>query len=220
MQGVQIACGRITWGRAAPEEQVLAEIARAGYEGASLSHVARSAQETREVYARFGLKPAPGYLGAAFWEKDQAETILQQAVSLARTVRELGCSEMYVAANLTPERRMVAGHVRPEDALSPDGFKQLAETLNRVGEATLREGGRICVHNHVGSYLETREEIDRLFSLVDRGLVFQGPDLGHLAWAGDDVVQFCRDYAASIKTMHIKDIDPRVRAEGVARGWD
>jgi inosose dehydratase len=47
-----------------------------------------------------------------------------------------------------------------------------------------------------------------------------GPDTGHLAWGGVDVVAFCRDYASSIKTMHIKDIDPQVLAEGRAQGWD
>ncbi len=74
--------------------------------------------------------------------------------------------------------------------------------------------------NHVGSFIETRAEIDRLFALVDRSLVFQGPDVGHLAWAGDDVVAFCRDYAEDIKTIHVKDIDPKVLAEGVANNWD
>jgi inosose dehydratase len=135
-------------------------------------------------------------------------------------MRELGCAELYVAANLTPERRSVAGHVRPQDALDEDGYAQFAATLNRVGAATLGEGVRACFHNHVGSFIETREEIDRLFALVDRDVVFQGPDLGHLAWAGADAVQFCRDYAGSIKTLHIKDIDPAVLAEGVAQGWD
>ncbi|HUX88719.1 MAG TPA: sugar phosphate isomerase/epimerase family protein [Chloroflexota bacterium] len=220
MEGIQIACGRITWGRAAPEEQVLAEIARAGYEGTPAGNAAHSAQETLAIYAKYGLKPAPGYLGAAFWDKDQAETIVQQAVLQARTGRALGCTELYVAANLTPERRALSGHVRPDDALSQAGFKQMAETLNRVGEATLKEDVRICFHNHVGSFIETRAEIDQLFALVDRALVFLGPDLGHLAWAGDDAVQLCLDYPTSIKTMHIKDINPAVRAEGVAKGWD
>ena len=220
MEGLQIACGQITWRRGAPEEQILDEIARAGYEGAPPGRTTRTTAETLAVYAKYGLTPAPGYLGAVFWEKDQAETIIQQAVVQARTGRALGCTELYVAANLTPERRAVSGHVRPEDALSQDGFKQMAETLNRVGEATLKEDVRICFHNHVGSFIETRAEIDRLFALVDRNLVFQGPDLGHLAWAGDDAAQLCRDYGTSIKTLHIKDINPAVRAEGVAKGWD
>jgi inosose dehydratase len=55
---------------------------------------------------------------------------------------------------------------------------------------------------------------------VDRSLVFQGPDIGHLAWAGVDPVAFCRDYADDIKTMHVKDIDPDVLARGVAAEWD
>ncbi|MFL7810723.1 MAG: sugar phosphate isomerase/epimerase family protein, partial [Anaerolineae bacterium] len=91
---------------------------------------------------------------------------------------------------------------------------------NKVGAITLAKGVRSCFHNHVGSTIETREEIDRLFSLVDRSLVFQGPDIGHLAWAGVDPVAFCRDYAADIKTMHVKDIDPDVLARGVAAEWD
>lgn len=219
MEGVHIACGKITWRNGGmTEEQILAEIAQAGYEGAPAT--VQPARETLDLYGRFGLRPAPGYVGAAFWDAGQADAIFLQVVDAARTMRELGCSELYVAPSLTPERRQVAGHVRPQDALSDREFKQFAETLNRAGEATLREGVRICVHNHVGSFIETREEVDRLFALVDRGLVFQGPDIGHLAWAGDDVVSFCRDYADSIKTMHIKDIDPRVLAEGVARGWD
>lgn len=221
MDGVQIACGQITWRESGlSEEQVLTEIAQAGYAGVPAGRAVRSARETLDLYARFGLAPAPGYLGAAYWDEAQAESLLQQASALARTMRELGCTELYVAANLTPERRLVAGHVRPQDALPDAGYRQFASTLNRVGAATLEEGVRICFHNHVGSFIETREEIDRLFALVDRALVFQGPDLGHLAWAGDDAVQFCRDYADSIKTLHIKDIDPAVRAEGVAQGWD
>ena len=221
MDGVQVACGQITWRQAAPpEERILAEIAEAGYEGAPAGRADRPSRETLDLYARFGLQPAPGYLGAALWEPGEMEAILQRATALARTMRELGCAELYVAANLTPERRAVAGHVGPQDALSDEGFRRLAEGLNRVGEATLREGVRACFHNHVGSFIETREEIDRLFALVDRELVAQGPDLGHLAWAGGDVVQFCRDYAGSIKTLHIKDIDPAVRAAGVAQGWD
>ncbi len=142
------------------------------------------------------------------------------AANMAQGTRELGCSELYVAANLTPERRAVSGHVSASDALSDDGYRTMADTLNRVGEATLQHGVRACFHNHVGAFIETRAEIDQLFSLVDRSLVFQGPDIGHLAWAGDDVVAFCRDYASDIKTIHIKDINPEILAEGVANSWD
>jgi inosose dehydratase len=110
--------------------------------------------------------------------------------------------------------------VKPEDGMTGAEYAQFATTLNRVGKITLTHGVKSCFHNHVGATIETREEIDRLFSLVDRNVVFIGPDTGHLAWAGADVVQFCRDYAGSIKTMHVKDVNPAVLEEGVPAGWD
>jgi inosose dehydratase len=217
---ILVGCGQLTW-RGVEPERVLAEIAEAGYDGAPASpRSGRSAGETVELYRRYGLKPAPGYLGAAFWQKGEREAILARAAELVRFARQVGGTELYVAPSLTPERRLASGHVRPEDALSADEHRRFADVLNEVGALTLRDGVRSCFHNHVGAPIETRAEIDRLFELVDREVVFQGPDIGHLTWAGDDPVQLCRDYAASIKTLHIKDIDPRVREQGHRGGWD
>ncbi|MFN2231438.1 MAG: sugar phosphate isomerase/epimerase family protein [Anaerolineae bacterium] len=229
MSNFKIGCGQITWSRSTPEEQVLSEIAQAGYEGVPASpRGGRSPQETLALLVKYGLKPAPGYLGASFWDKNEEADILERAETLAAFGQGAGLTELYVAAGgfegyTVPSgknRRQIAGHVKPEDAMTDAEFAQFAATLNKVGAITLAKGVRSCFHNHVGSTIETREEIDRLFSLVDRSLVFQGPDIGHLAWAGVDPVAFCRDYAADIKTMHVKDIDPDVLARGVAAEWD
>jgi inosose dehydratase len=222
MHNVLIGCGQITW-KNVPEEQVLAEIAQAGYAGAPAGP--RQGQTIHEILTRFekhNLKPAPGYLGADFWDQAQENAILTRAREMAYFAQTAGVSELYVAAggfnNYTTRRGLtraqVSGHVQPEDSMTDVEFAQFARTLNNVGEITLEYGVRSCFHNHVGATIETREEIDRLFSLVDRGVVFMGPDTGHLAWAGADVLQFCRDYATSIKTMHLKDINPEVLRRG------
>lgn len=236
MPTTEIGCGQITWNQFRPEgadpEQweahVLSEIAQAGYAGAPAGPWGgRSSDEVGALFARYGLQPAPGYFGAEFWDAAQRDMIVQQARDYARFARALGCDDLYVAANgfnyLTKRgliRSQVAGHVRPEDALSDAEFRQFADTLNRVGEATLAEGVRSCFHNHVGSVIETREEIDRLLGMVDPALVFLGPDTGHLAWAGADPTAFFRDYADRIKTVHLKDVDAAVRDRGAAAEWD
>ena len=221
MEGVKVACGQITWGRAYPREQVLAEIAQAGYEGAPTGRSASgTAKEILDLYATYGLKPAPGYLGIEWWTPELKPQQLEQAAQQAAFARELGLAEIYVASNLTPERRAMAGQVTAKTATPTEDLKRLADLLDEIGRITLKEGVSVCFHNHVGSAVETRDEIDRLFAQVDRSVVFQGADIGHLAWAGDDVVQFTRDYVSSIKTLHIKDIAPKVRAEGVAQKWD
>ena len=227
-ENLLLGCGQITW-RGMPEEQALAEIAQAGYRGAPAGpKQGQTAAEVIATFARYGLKPAPGYLGADYWDKAQEATILQRARDYAAFAKTAGCTELYVAAggfnNYVTQRGLtrnqLAGHIKAEDAMTDAEYAQFAKALNQVGEITLVQGVKSCFHNHVGSTIETREEIDRLWSLIDPSLVFMGPDTGHLAWAGADVIQFCRDYADSIKTMHIKDVNQQVMAEGVAAEWD
>jgi inosose dehydratase len=228
MNNVLIGCGQITWPKV-PEEQVLAEIAQAGYAGAPAGPSnGRTPQETSALFAQFGLQPAPGYFAPEFWKVEQEAEILSAAREYARYTRALGLTEMYVATGgfgsyvtargLT--RAQVSGHVTPADGMSDAEWTQFARALTLASAITLEEGVASCFHNHVGSVIETRAEIDRLLSLVDRSVVFLGPDTGHLAWAGADPVQFCRDYASSIKTMHLKDINADVLRQGVAAGWD
>lgn len=227
----RIACGQITWGSENPKRDVdpLAEIAQAGYEGAPCGpRDGETAIATVERYASYGLKPAPGYLGASFWDPAQRADIAERARVLAGFMAVVGCTEVYVASGgfssvVTRSgrtRNQSAAHVRPEEMLTDDQFRQFADALNEVGRITLAEGVKSCFHSHVGSFVETREEIDKLFALVDRNLVYQGPDIGHLVWAGVDAVQFCRDYVGSIKSVHIKDIDPQVLRRGVAGEWE
>lgn len=237
MRNFHIGCGQITWHvinwqRPAAEhisaDQMLAEIAQAGYEGAPAGPSPN--QSTATILAglrQHDLKPAPGYLGADFWDPSKEMEILEKAHAFGEFNQAAGIGEVYVAPGgfdtyvtgrgLT--RRQVAGHVQPEDAMTDEEFAQFASVLNRVGEITLAYGVKSCFHNHVGSTIETGAEIDRLFSLVNRELVFMGPDTGHLLWGGVDVLDFCRKYAASIKTIHIKDVNEAVLKEGVAANW-
>ena len=187
-----------------------------------------STQEVLDHLAGYGLKPAPTYMGGDLWKAETQAGAVEQAGRIAKFSREAGVTELYVSAGGSRtfvgsrglNRMQVAGRVQPEDGMSDAEFKQLAETLNRAGEAALAEGVRICYHNHCASVIETRHEIDRLFSLVDRDLVFLGPDTGHMAWGGTDVVEFFRDYADSILSVHLKDIDPGVMADGRREEWD
>jgi inosose dehydratase len=72
----------------------------------------------------------------------------------------------------------------------------------------------------MGTFVETEDEIERMLELTDPDLIWLGPDTGHLAWAGVDVVAFCERHAERIKTMHIKDVNGDVRDRGIEAGWD
>jgi inosose dehydratase len=237
MGAIEVGCGQITWDQFRPQganpqawgRQVLAEIGQAGYAGAPAGPRPNTTPEgIAALYAEFGLRPAPGYLGGDFWRAELRAQMVDEAQQQARFAQGLGLSELYVSAGgfgsfLAPSgqsRVQLAGHVGPGDGLSGAEYTSLAATLNAMGEAMLEHGVRLCYHNHVGSVIETEEEIERMLALCDPALVFLGPDTGHLAWAGVDVAGFCRRHAPRILTMHLKDVSEEARARGAAARWD
>lgn len=232
MAEFHVGCALNTWKNvSAPaldwEEVALREVGQAGYVGApTIVAPGQSPAEAVARYAHHGLKTAPGYLGATFQTPERRGVIVEEARRYARFMREVGCTELYVAAgggnSVTRRgktRRELAGQITAEDALPDDEFARYAALIDEIGATTLAEGVRACFHNHVGTIIETRAELDRLLALTDPQHVFVGPDLGHLAWAGDDPVAFCRDHAERIKSVHLKDCYADVIARGRAEGW-
>ena len=227
------ACSSITWGpfrKAHPEawteESVLKAIVDAGYNSTPAGMWSgRTAQETLALFNRLGLRPAPGYMSGEFWNPEAQPKLLETAKRQADYAQALGVRQLYVADSFTgvarsgKKRMEVAAHPGPDDELTADQFKQIAHCLNEVGRITLASGVQTCLHNHVGTFIETRAEIDRLLALTDPALVFLGPDTGHLTWAGVDAAAFVKDYAPRIKTIHLKDINPKIAAQGRAEKW-
>jgi inosose dehydratase len=230
MDSISVGCGQITWQGpewAGAEDLVLEQIAQAGYLGAPASPGTLSAEATVARYATLGMRPAPGYYSADFWLPEKQAEILEQVAAFAKFTHAIGLTEMYVATGgwtyMTARgktRNQLAGQITAADGLTDAEMNQFANTLSAACKIALNDGVRCCFHNHVGTVIETRAELERLLALIDPDLLFLGPDTGHFAWAGDDPVAFCHDYAARIKTLHVKDINPAVAAEGRSQGWD
>jgi inosose dehydratase len=232
MATLPIGCGQITWtmipgAEPGQDEVALRDIGEIGYAGAPAS--VRPDETPAEMvarFARYGLKPAPGYFGGTYRPEVAPAVILDDARRAASAMREVGCTELYIAGGgwewVTPRgktRRQLAGQITAEDALPEAEFAQYAALIDQIGAVALEEGVKACFHNHVGTIVETRAEMENLLSQTDPAHVFLGPDTGHFAWAGDDPVAFCRDYATRIKTVHLKDCHANVIAQGKAAGW-
>lgn len=225
---IEIGCGQITWRDTGQSpDEVLEDIAAAGYAGAPVPRGNSDAAAIAEQFERHHLKPAPGYFGGNFWDLSRRDDYLGQARRLAEISRQLGVTELYLADNGFDRdrpghrsRRQAAGNVTDEDALSREEFAQLAEGVSAVARTTLEYGVRSCFHNHVGTFVETRAELERLLSMADPDALFLGPDTGHMAWAGDDPVAFFRDHRDRILTAHIKDIGKHALEEGRRQNWD
>lgn len=90
--------------------------------------------------------------------------------------------------------------------LSDDQMKNLADGLNELGRRAQAKGMRVCFHPHVGTGIQSLEEIDRLLELTDPALVGLLFDTGHSTIAGEDATQVLQKYIDRVAHIHVKDV--------------
>lgn len=84
--------------------------------------------------------------------------------------------------------------------------------FNKMGAIAKEKGMTMTVHHHMGTGIQTADEIDIMMSRVDPDLVYLLYDTGHLAFSGEDHIALLEKYAGRIKHVHLKDIRKGVHA--------
>jgi inosose dehydratase len=97
-------------------------------------------------------------------------------------------------------------------------WAEYADRLNRFAEFTLSHGVRVAYHHHMGAYVETPADVDRLMALTSDavGLLF---DAGHITFAGGDAVTVLRKHVARVCHVHCKDVRPEIVKLARNRNW-
>ncbi|MFW5779881.1 MAG: myo-inosose-2 dehydratase [Bacillota bacterium] len=86
----------------------------------------------------------------------------------------------------------------------------LCEGLNKLSDVAAKYGITLTYHHHMGTVVQTVDEIDRLMKNTDENKVFLLYDSGHLAYCGEDYIAILERYVKRIKHVHLKDIRPDV----------
>ncbi len=81
-------------------------------------------------------------------------------------------------------------------------------------------GLAVSFHPHVGTYVETGDEIEQLLEAVEGLPVGLCLDTGHIAYAGDDPVAAFLRYAPRVNLCHLKDIRSRTLRRCLQERWD
>ncbi len=90
--------------------------------------------------------------------------------------------------------------------LAPADWPQFAERLDELGARLQDSGLTLAYHHHMGTVVQTEDEVDRLMDSCDddgRALLL---DTGHLTFAGGDPVRAATRHAERIAHVHCKDV--------------
>ncbi|GBD44699.1 Inosose dehydratase [bacterium HR40] len=217
---VQLGIAPIGWsnddlpelGGQIPLEQCLAEAALAGYAGVEKGgKFPTDPKALGRLLARYGLRLVTGWFsgqllaGGVEAEKERARPQLD-------LFRALGV-RVFVYAETTgtvQNRREIPLSRRPR--LSPGDFAAYGAKLTALADWLAAEGCPMTFHHHMGTVIETEEEIDRLMETTGPsvGLLL---DTGHLTFAGGSVERTIRRWADRINHVHCKNVRPAVLAD-------
>ncbi|WP_137126103.1 myo-inosose-2 dehydratase [Roseomonas sp. HF4] len=213
--GVRLGINPLTWtnddmpelGAETPLETCLAEARLAGFEGVELGNkFPRTAGTLRPVLERHGLALVSGWHGSSLLERD-VDAEMAAAEPHVALLSALGCRVM-VHAEVTGSvhgLRDVALSRRP--VLDGAAWALLASRLSEMGRRLAARGIALAYHHHMGTVVETADEVDRLMAATgpEVGLLL---DTGHLTFAGGDAAAAAARHAARIVHVHCKDIRP------------
>ncbi|MEK6399013.1 MAG: sugar phosphate isomerase/epimerase, partial [Terriglobus sp.] len=125
-----------------------------------------------------------------------ATTSVPKQILLSTTMKDITTPEARQAAM----RSMLA-------PLTPEEFKTMAETLNKVGAAAKASGLRFGVHNHTMEFapMDGKPGYDYLIAHTDKDKVYFEIDCGWISVAGYKPAEFVNRYPGRVRMLHIKD---------------
>ena len=100
-----------------------------------------------------------------------------------------------------------------------DQWKKVVEGYNELGRLAKEAGMTLTLHHHMGTGVQTAEEIDRFMESVDPDLVYLLFDSGHLTFAGIDPLPVLKKYVGRIRHVHLKDVRLPIRDQAQKEGW-
>jgi inosose dehydratase len=88
--------------------------------------------------------------------------------------------------------------------LDDDEWMVLLTNLDRLAELARQRGVRAVLHPHVGTMIETGEEVQQI---LDGSWISLCLDTGHLLIGGTDPAELARQAPERIAHIHFKDVD-------------
>lgn len=217
---IRVASAPVSWGIMEnvpvppeyPYSRVLDEIAQAGYTGTELGPYGFLPVEPsllrRELDLR-GLTLCSAFVAIPLGDSGQHESGLAQVEQAAQLINQAGARLMILSDAVTSDRSAVAGRREEANRLSwtEPKWKTAEQAIREAVSRCERFGLKVAFHHHVGSHVETPEEVDRLLSLLSSDELGLCLDTGHYRYGGGDPLEALRHNVDRVWCVHLKDID-------------
>jgi inosose dehydratase len=195
------------WGRVLDYPVVLGEMAALGLPATELGppgYLPEAPAELRALLERHRLRLVGGFLAVVLHNPARQQSTVDDARRVIRLLAEAGAEVLVLAA----ATGLDGYDERP--ALDDGQWRTLIATAALIRDAAAEHGLRTVLHPHVGTQVETEDEVERFLADSDLPLCL---DTGHLLIGGTDPVEQARRHPERIGHVHLKDVRAGVAEE-------
>lgn len=223
---VRIGVNPLSWmnddlpslGGETPLEQALDEGRRIGYAGFELGNkFPREPKALHEVLASHSLALVSGWYSGRLAERSANEEMAHARAHL-ELLRHNGATVMvYGEVSGSIQGSPQPLYERPKFHNEAE-WRRYATELDAFARFTQSFGVRLAYHHHMGAYVESPDDVDRLMTLTGPavGLLF---DTGHITFAGGDPLSVLDRHIGRVCHVHCKDVRTNVLRIARNRAW-
>lgn len=220
---IKLGSAPINWGivDAGPTNplpsDVLNAVAADGYQGIELGTHGYFGLTSAAILAQFRARKLA--VVTTWYDVDLAQP-LSQAVREELTLicgflKDGNSTVLLISDKMDPRRLEAVGRVPefPQLLWSAADWARVPETLMEIQDLASQWGLTIAVHPHVGTHIETGDEIARLIAAIAGLPIKLCFDSGHILIGGSDPIAFLNAQGANIVHVHAKDVDGEILEE-------
>ena len=201
-------------------EQTVSEMALAGFTGSEVgSHYPADPKALKKALDLRGMTICNQWFSSFLISRPYEETeeaFRKQCDFLTQVgAKCIGVSEQSYSIQGMLDRPIQEGKY----VMNDEEWDLLTEGLNKLGQIAKEKGMVLTFHHHMGTVVQTEEEIDRFMASVDPELVFLLFDSGHLSFEGIDPEKILRKYVNRVRHVHLKDLRKNVVEQSRNEKW-
>ncbi|BDR66111.1 inosose dehydratase [Clostridium tetani] len=188
-------------------EQCISEMALSGFKGTEVGNkYPRDTKVLKKALELRDMQIASAWFSAFLTTKPYEET--EKAFIKHRDfLHEMGAGVIVVSEQgHSIQGEMEIPIFKEKPIFTEEEWNNLAKGLNKLGKLAKEKNMEVVYHHHMGTGVQTTEEIDKLMKMTDPTLVYLLYDTGHLVFSGEDPIAVLRKYINRIKHVHLKDV--------------
>lgn len=214
MIGARIANAPVSWGILevgewgdTPYTAFLDALSTLGYTGTELGppgYLPTVPEALTEALQSRGLEMVGAFVPVAFARWNEGE--LQRIAEIATHLKRIGSPHMLIADGGERGRRSSQDKSLPGTGFTEPEWQTFGVALQQIYDVCQNIGLGVQFHHHVGSFIESPDEVVRLLDIAEPIGVRLCFDTGHFIWAGGEVLPFVQQYGRLIGHLHLKDV--------------